>query len=404
MIFQELEHVQEWLDANDLEVRTPSIRSSDYGMCRRDPFLYYLVRKLGLIYPFDLSSALNRGTWFHRYLPYFMDEPSIAKESTDETLAREKQKWRELCVEHGKEPSLYMEREERDRLIAYSWWENAACSVPISREHGTLQEYLVRDSWMFLGAEVLVRHGFDVCQHDLLFFNPQGCTLWIVDAKTCSGSAKVRLSTCPIEFQTLHYLNITQLALPQIIARWDLPHNTRLGGMIHAAVQKCPLEFGREDRPFTEYAHELQRGPRRGQVEMRRTYDGEPEFDLYLQRQREWYTATGRYETRIAELAEDPPVNLSFSYWHPSLAKPWRRMREVVTMYRDAEEPADFPMNADTLRPYRGARQSPYAPFYLLPPQYWPNVVEHDGFVKVNRDEGLTWDDDCEILPGWGDD
>jgi hypothetical protein len=236
-----------------------------------------------------------------------------------------------------------------------------------------------------------------VAQVDLLMLNLETNQVWIVDGKTASVGPKVRLATCPIEFQTLHYMETARKLLNDgvIQEHYDLPGNVRLGGMIHAAVQKCTLEFGKEDRPFTEHEHTLQRGPRRGQVETRRTYEGEPTFDAYLRRQGEWYTATGRFTHRAAEIGEDPPVNLSFTFAGSSEMGGrgdviYSGMLNLVAKYARVDPmPSAFPMSAENLRPFRGKKLSPYAPFYLMPVHLWPNIIAEEGFQRVDRDEGL---------------
>jgi hypothetical protein len=370
-------------------------------MCLRDPFRYYLSRRLGLVPPLEWSPALNRGTWFHHVLAFFDQTPEDMDESLRGILLDRKAEIEELCRAAGKNHLPLWEREEKDMKTAQAWWFNACCKLEISREHGTLLDYLNKPCWRVLGREVLLvgtTNPVSVAQADLLLYNTETNQVWIFDAKTCSVSARVRLSTCPIEFQTLHYLaQGYHLMDPKwhtghILQKYyDLPLDATLGGMIHGAVQKCPLEFGRDDRPFTEYDHTFSRGARKGEVEVRRQYEGEPTFDNYLERQGEWYTATGRYTHRAAELAEDPPVNLSFTFTRTALDRVgwsrYGRMAGLVHLYSAKDPvPNDFPMNADNLRPFRGSKLSKYAPFYLMPVSYWPGIIETEGFQVVDRD------------------
>ena len=389
-----------WLDAEGLTAKVPSVRSSDYGLCLRDPFRYYLARRLGLVPPLEWSPALNRGTWFHHCLArYDLPDDELETELRG-VLLDVKASLEELAREAGKDHLPLWEREEKDMRTALAWWKAAACNVQMSSEHGTLRDYLRRPCFRCLGREVLLVHKGDltmVAQADLLLHNTETNQLWIVDGKTAAVGPKVRLATCPIEFQTLHYMETTRKMLLEGIIQehYNLDGRVRLGGMIHAAVQKCPLEFGREDRPFVEHEHTLQRGPRTGQVETRRVYEGEPTFDNYLQRQSEWYTASGRYEHRTAEIGDDPPVNLSFTFSGGADMGGrgdiiYSSMLNVVARYARVDPaPSNFPMSADNLRPFRGKRLSLYAPFYLMPVHLWPNIIADEGFQRVDRDDGL---------------
>jgi hypothetical protein len=397
-----------WLDEQGYPARRPPVRSSDYGLCLRDPFRYYLSRRLGLIPPLEWSPALNRGTWFHHVLAHFDDED--ADTSLRGILLERKAELEELAKEAGKDHLPLWEREAKDMTTARAWWDSACCKVPMSKEHGTLVDYLRKPCWRVLGREVLLvvsRIPISIAQADLLLYNEGTNQVWILDAKTCSVAPSVRLATCPIEFQTLHYMAAAWYLMDPdkgatLQEFYGLPKNATLGGMIHAAVQKCPLEFGREDRPFLEKEHTLLRGPRKGQVEIRREYEGEPTFENYLQRQGEWYTGSGRYSHRRAEIAEDPPVNLSFTYARSALDNVgWSRYGRMISLIHAyaAKDPAPigFPMNADNLRPFRGSRLSAYAPFYLMPVHFWPDIISRDGFQVVDRDADIPTVEDAII-------
>jgi hypothetical protein len=65
-------------------------------------------------------------------------------------------------------------------------------------------------------------------------------------------------------------------------------------------------------------------------------------------------------------------------------------MLNLVAKYARVDPmPSAFPMSAENLRPFRGKKLSPYAPFYLMPVHLWPNIIAEEGFQRVDRDEGL---------------
>jgi len=295
----------------------------------------------------------------------------------------------------GVDPAPLIEREKNDLDIASAWWDTACCKVPISKNHGTLEEYLQKDCWTNLGTELLAV--FDdgkmrnVAQLDLLFYNEVTNTLWIIDGKTTAMPPRQRLSTCTIEFQTLHYMWVVKMLLKIgfLQVRFGLPKNVTLGGMMHVAILKCPLKFGREDRPFTEHDHVLKSGPRMGETEIRRTYTGEATYGHFIERQQEWYTGTGRYTDRLAEVGHEPPVNISYSHAANVLddkgTARYLQSAAVIEQFALVEPwPCNFPMNADELR-YQGGL-SKYTPFFLLPVHFWPDIVKREGFVRIDRD------------------
>ena len=73
----------------------------------------------------------------------------------------------------------------------------------------------------------------------------------------------------------------------------DLPPTST--GFILDILQKPTIRMCDKDRPFTEYNAILSRGPRKGQMEVRREYaEGtSPVFENYLNRCREWYKEAG---------------------------------------------------------------------------------------------------------------
>jgi hypothetical protein len=49
------------------------------------------------------------------------------------------------------------------------------------------------------------------------------------------------------------------------------------------------IKFGEYDRDFYEYDHTFTRGKRKGEVEKRKEYSGEPKFENYIKRAKQWY-------------------------------------------------------------------------------------------------------------------
>ena len=389
---------KEWLENKGLVAKSPAIRSSDYESILSCPFQYYLSRRLGLVSALRWSAALSRGSWFHRRLELFQ-EPSIkAQQKMEDWFLERCEELKELCDNRGilgKSRSGIFDREEKDMLMASAWFEAMkAFQVP---GKGSVIDYLNRPYFRLLGTEVTAEYNHDeygrlIAQYDVLLYHEKQNSIYVVDAKTCAGSTIDRLSTCPIEFQTMHYLHVLKYLAGEeaLTKKYQIPRDAKIGGMIHIAVQKPTIEFGMNDRDFTESIHTLSRGPRKGQKETRRTYSGEPRWENYRDRCIDWYLANGPFIDKKPDRAEDPPVNFSLTPGSDILDKhgtyDYHRCLQVVRKYATCEpNPGCFPKSAKHLRAFN--KLSPFTPFYLTEVKDWPSILATERFITEDRDE-----------------
>lgn len=396
---------REYLEQHGLVAVVPCIRSSDYELIRTCPFRYYLRRRLGIAPILSWSPALSRGSWFHKRLEFFKLTSEAARVQMDRVLESRIAELKVVCETHGVRPTeadRIFDRERRDMMSAMGWFDATLdYEVP---GYGRVYDFLCGPDMKVLASELLLVHypkhkGGDPTPHvavlDLLLYHVPQNVLWIVDFKTCSGSTITRLATCPLEFQTQHYLHITDALFRQELFHHEfkLPVDVRLGGMLHVAVQKPTISFGPNDRPFEEYEHQLTRGPRTGQVEVRRRYSGEPTYENYLARCRRWYFAEGEYAHKKPDRLDDPPVNISKTPRSLVLQNPHKttynnRLLMIRGMATRAAQPRNFDLfSASALR--SGGKLSPYAPFYLCPIHQWPDIMAQEGFIVSHRDEDI---------------
>ena len=205
---------KEWLEEQGLVATTPAIRSSDYESILSCPFQYYLSRRLNLVKALRWSAALSRGSWFHSRLELYQESTSFALSQMITWLEQRQEELKEICAGrgiHGEEQMEILDREEKDMYMAFSWFEAMqAFQVP---GKGSVVDYLNKPHWQLLGTEIVAEvnhseYGRMIGQFDMLFYHKKQNSLYIVDAKTTAGSAIDRLQTCPIEFQTQHYVHI----------------------------------------------------------------------------------------------------------------------------------------------------------------------------------------------------
>lgn len=423
----------QFLEDHGLKARIPTIRSSDFQRAMSDPFGYYLTRRLGLADPLRFSEALSEGSWFHSMferVPDFAADEENAGLEWDSFVAHHRKTLREACAEAGLGQEATEKFIHQDHLaqVKASSCFSALMSYALPGMKGTtLKDWILDEGrWHLLGTEIEVadykyqtdpgqaKPSLLVARFDSLMVQKtdRGHALWIVDPKTCSGSARERLQTCPIEFQTLLYMTLAA-RLARVYNDGVPPHPSMSGvldrleelgvprgtlyvaGMIHVAVRKCPLVFGTKDRPHEEYEHRLKTGPRRGQIEIRRRYTGdEPLPHLYGERCRRWYFAEGEFTHMRDEHEEDPPVNLSIVYFDKETEA--RAMKLAAPIEKLAFLPPDpdlFIKNHKGVVDFSG-KLTKLAPFYLTEYTEWPNLVASQGLVQRWRDEHLMQGDD----------
>ena len=390
----------EFLEHHGFMARTPAIRSSDYESSLRCPFQYYLSRRLGLTPCLRWSEALSRGSWFHKRAEYWKDTQVVAETKMKYALEEREEELKEICeargIIGGSRESILL-REKKDMQTATAWFE-AASKFIIKEENGIKKsfiEVLERPWWRELCLECVLQYdhpeyGTLITQPDILLYHKTQNKIWIVDFKTCAESPSTRLQTCPIEFQTQHYMFVAHYLIQEgtLQKHFDLPEDVEVGGMMHIAVQKPSIQFGSKDKDFDEKHHTLSRGPRKGQVEMRRTYHGEPKFSNYLKRIKDWYNSEGEYEHLAPERILDPPVNISSTYFTPldtTFAMQYHSRLCHIRRYATVDPaPGNFPLSVKNVSQH--GKLSPFAPFYLSPVVDWPNIVQQEGFLFEDRD------------------
>jgi hypothetical protein len=396
-----------FLEAHGLIPVIPHVRSSDFESCLGDPFRWYLRRRLGLIPMLYKSVALTRGKWFHTRAAIPSDDPTVVRATMDKVWGErveELKTYFEALGIQGSSQASFLNEEHRDMMMALIWWEVANHTPLPSGDPAlrgkTLHEILNQPAWHTLGREVKVTvpwtsrdYGllYKTIEIDRLVYDEQKNGLWIIDYKTCDESPIVRLATCPVEFQTRHYIHTAKDALEQDLLDPLLGDfkPTRILGMIHPAVRKPTIIFGQNDRDCTITTRALTRGPRKGQMVEEKNYEGEPKYENYLARCNRWYRAEGEYEDKAGEWATDPPVNISWSHGNVMLDDSTTslyntQLTTVAQAITKPPHPGAFAQSASNMRLYGSL--SKYAPFYLVPPGHWPEVINNEGFVVAHRD------------------
>lgn len=391
------------------EDRAPAVRSRDYALCLSDPFRYFLTRRCGLTTFYTPSEALSCGSWFHLAFQHHELPPEAFHSVLDSTFTLRADEIRTRAVSADSITPAFLDaiiKEERHRmLMAKAWWM-ALNEVPLPSDPRTLSTWLSDRN--IIAYEYPLELTFRLPSHpatpirararfDAFYVSPSN-SLWILDPKTCSESTIDRLQRCPIEFQTQHYLYLARLALRTGHLRHAFPNHinadTTLGGIIHVAIQKPTIRFGQNDRLCEVHMHELQRGPRRGQIEERRTYHGEPQFDLYVERCIRWMKQEGEFAGNPNRVSE-PVVNfstISFPSSSPDLDTTYfreylTRLEKVILPYQRAEfDPDEFP-KSDRPSGFGAARNDRFLPFYFTPKEQWRQIAFQQGLIPAEAED-----------------
>ncbi len=405
---------QQWLEAHGIVPRRRiPIRSSSLDLALRNPFGAYLRDILGLRNAFAYSDALSKGSWFHSHFEHMDKSEKERVAIVQSKLTKRLNELRSIAGAWGLGDSSLekiLEREIKDEAVARVWFDIATSLDIPDRTHNPPINYKLghyiynKDHWV-LGSEILMVVTDDiapdnplVCILDKLIYVRPTKQLWILDAKTTSKVPSIRLLTAKEEFQTQHYLHILSCALEQGLihkAFPTLPPDISVAGMLHVAVQKCPLRFDkRVDRPFIEREHVLKSGERKGQIEIRREYTSdEPSYDLFLDRCRHWYEGTGPYIGEEIERKLNPPVNISYSPITEVLddngvEQYVAKVDYLCNLYNRSPEPRLFIKNVAGLQ--YDDEVADLSHFHLTHPALWPEVMAQNNLIQQFREESIN--------------
>lgn len=437
---------QVYMESLGWVAQTPTIRSSDYNLIGRSPFLYYLTRRLGMVTALSWSKALNRGTWAHVRFEAMRFADSAVAGLFDVTLKKRVDELRGICktLGVGDEKTLrILHRENHDAQTAWAW-VNASCKYkhPGMLSDGWLGLFR-QDHWMSLGRELLmscVDPSFPktplLIQVDNLMLNKAKNTLWVMDLKTTSDPAFIRAQFCPVEFQTRLYMNVIKNMLDsgKLQEHFKLPADVKLGGMMHLIIGKPTIEFGTKDRPFHwlslskrngltgvlkpfkgEWMCEIVTTEDRTELEPaqvfsieseglaymnektgkkpEKQYAGEPSAEFYQKRCENWYTGQGDYADKYDErqTPEGAPVVVSFTdaaeiLDDDTIEEYHGQLEDIYRYATCVPQPRNFARSSDGMKKGLTGLNS-FAPFFTAKPRHWGEIIEDGNFIQRFREE-----------------
>lgn len=427
-----------WLETVGLVPFRPCIRSTDVTYLSK-PQSYYLERRLGIAPAFNSSDSSSHGTWAHARanLPRQAD-PKVGMQGAFKKWVAQSTATANTLGMGTSALQGFIEREKTRWMEAWTWYE-AARTVKIPGDlPGGLDSIYDNHEYRSLGTELVLCLASDcysgsrsVVQLDRLSFQVATNQIWIDDYKFTGGSRKARALSCPVEYQTRHYLAVVRGSLQSIIAKYRLPETTSLGGMRHVIIGTPALSFGMKDRKY-RWVSEGKRSGRSGRAQKgsggwdvfyerdqvdpavsgyeedeavrtlhgytgkapEKEFLGEPDQAMYRKRIESWYNSYGDYVGNEVEFSTDPVILVSrtsieafdedaqIEYEHLT-----QQIYDLATMGHPC--PVDYPRTGRGMNGEYSISPSHLAEFYVQPVSEWPRLMREKLLVIRPRDGDL---------------
>lgn len=186
--------------------------------------------------------------------------------------------------------------------------------------------------------------------------------LWIRDYKT---------STRDVAFTLTGYQYSLQCRIYRLLAGAYLQGiegyaNRAPEGFILEVLQTPSIVLCDKDKDFTETPHTFKSGPRKGETEIRKVYEGEPKFENYLQRCKDWYEEQG--DTAVQAFG--------IRFTEPVLSDELRRDLMTAAVYRLLPAiPDNFPKDETTSYCTHYERVCPYYELCCTDVNAWDSMI-----------------------------
>jgi len=211
---------------------------------------------------------------------------------------------------------------------------------------------------------------------DEIVLDTKSGLIYIKDYKTSSRDVMFTLAGYHWSLQCRLYRLLAGALLqdPSFAPRGHTPD-----GFILDILQVPTISMGGGDRDYTEHEHTLTRGPRKGETEMRRDYEGEPKFENYLQRCREWYAREGNNAVQ----------SFAIRFTEPVLPDELLLDLQVAAVYQvlPAGNPGLFPRDETTSHCKYMNRICPYYDLCCTDEASWPGIIESKYEVKPPKEK-----------------
>lgn len=353
-----LESLPKYNDLEKLTVHQSTV--SCMHNCKRFGFYYYI---LGLVKKYQKPSlAISVGKLTHRLLELDGVEAEPEKVVKKEVAQTQKEISKKIEVGEDIDGSLEKQAKINDEALS-----KALAIYDIYKK-----KFPTASKLETLGAELKLKTYIPSARCyiegvvDRIVRNKENGDIWIRDFKTSGRAFDEIFTGYPHSIQCLIY---------RLLVRSYIKENNikgRLVGFILDYIQTPQIKLGMKDRDYEDYKHTLKTGPRKGQVETRRKYFGDPKFSNYLNRVRRWY------EDKFKDRDSDNPMRSVAIYFQDTPAEPMNLKRNLEDTARWLSEeplPANFPRTLFG-NCIQFGRVCPYAILCRNSVDNWKNIIE----------------------------
>lgn len=210
------------------------------------------------------------------------------------------------------------------RVMALAFWDKYPTDTNLQT---IVREQEISDFFLLEGDITVWLAG----RLDNLSFYATDASYWVKDIKTTSLSPEEKLVGYEWGPQKRIYRLLATSYIQRIIG---LKNHTGPKGFILNVIQTPGIRLSGEDRDYTIEKHILKSGPRKGETEDRKVFDGEPKFENYVKRCKDWYAK---------EAITDPIRSFMIPFSEEPLPRPFQKALMECTLW-EKKNISDLPL------------------------------------------------------------
>jgi len=269
-----------------LETFTQPIHQSSLVVWKKCPRKGFWRYRLGLeLKRTPLKKAAQLGQLVHRHLELGPGHDREVEAYAQESLAPHLQ-----AVESGEDMLGLSLKAIQDteanltvaKVMAELYWEKYPSNPNLE---SVVKEEEITDFFTLNSGTVWLGGRLD----DLVRLKEDG-SIWNKDIKTTSQSPELLLAGYHRGPQKRMYRMLGLSYMQRVLG---LAETEGPKGFVLNVLRVPGIKMGRDDRNCRVVEHTFKSGKRKGQTELRKVYEGEPQFENYLKRVRQWYIDNG---------------------------------------------------------------------------------------------------------------
>jgi hypothetical protein len=178
-----------------------------------------------------------------------------------------------------------------------------------------------------------------------------------------------KLSSRPAEHTLAGYKYSAQCRQYRVLAEAEV--GQPIHGFVLNILQVPSIKLCSADKDYKEYTHTFTRGAKKGQTEQRKEYYGEPKFENYLKRCKEWYEENGQEAAHSYSIQYGEPI------WTPEFVELISRTHFYMNQ-QDPHDPLQFHRDQTRRSCTDYNRICDYYPLCRTNPASWGPIIEQD--------------------------